>query len=174
MRDDNIDRLLQTSLAAIPACLGLFAFLNNVTDWNGSVTRVVYPLLSMAENSAAATQGWRALESRVSADICYGFVTLLELIMGLLAGYGAFIMVRSRQNMVAFARGKRLVGRACMLGVFIYCFIFFVIGGDWFLAWKNENLLFLQGDALNYALVLTIVLVLLRGAGARAEATHPD
>ena len=162
MGDRYIDRLLQTGLAFIPACLGLFAFFNNITHWEGTVERVVYPLLSMTGNSAESTQGWRAINSRFLAEISYGVVTSLELIMGLLALYGAIIMGSScKKDMPFFQKGTRLVCRACLLGIIIYCFIFFTIGGDWFLAWKNENLLFLQGDALNYALGLTIVFLLL-------------
>ena len=156
------DRILQTGLALVPACLGLFAFLNNVTDWEGTVERVVYPLLSMTGSNTEAAQGWRAINSPLMADICYGVVTSLELVVGLLALSGVIIMGRAcNNNLPAFHKGSRLVRRACQLGIIIYCLIFFTIGGDWFLAWKNENLIFLQGDALNYAMVLTIVFLFL-------------
>ena len=162
MHDRVIDRILQTSLALVPACLGLFAFINNITDWEGTVERVVYPLLSMTGNGAESTHGWRAINNPVMADVFYGVVTSLELVVGLLALYGAIIMGRTcNKDLPTFHKGSRLVRRACQLGIIIYCFIFFTIGGDWFLAWKNENLIFLQGDALNYAMVLTIVFLIL-------------
>ncbi len=156
-------RILQTALAFVPACMGLFAFLNNVTDWTGTMERVTFPLLSMAGNAASEPQGWRAVGSPMLAHLAYGFVVALEWLMGLLAGYGAVGMIRHCNGSLAeFRRHSHWVCLACLLGAFIYCFIFFTIGGDWFLAWKNENLLFLQGDSLNYAAVLAIVFLYLR------------
>ncbi|MCY4341774.1 MAG: DUF2165 family protein [Gammaproteobacteria bacterium] len=157
------NRILQTALAFVPVCMGLFAFLNNVTDWNGTMERVTFPLLSMEGNTASDTQGWRAAGSPALAHLTYGFVIALELLMGLLAAFGAVGMIRHRKGSLAdFRRSGHWVGLACLLGAFIYCFIFFTIGGDWFLAWKNENLLFLQSDSLNYAAVLAIVFLYLR------------
>ena len=157
------NRLLQTGLALIPACLGLFAFINNVSDWHGTVERMVLPLLSMADNVAADTQGWRALDIRFLAHLAYGFVTLLELCMGLMAAYAVIGMARHcRSTFAKFRQYSHIACLACMFGAFIYCFIFFTIGGDWFLSWKNENLQFLQGDSLNYATVLVIVFLCLR------------
>ena len=154
---------MQTALAFVPACLGLLAFLNNVTDWAGTMERFTLPLLSMAGNTASETQGWRAVGSPMLAHLAYGFVTALELVMGLIAAYGAIGMIRHRNSSLAeFRRYSHFVRLACLLGAFIYCFIFFTIGGDWFLAWKNEDLLFLHGDSLNYATVLVIVFLYLR------------
>jgi len=159
----RLSRILQIALAFVPACMGLFAFLNNVTDWNGTMERVTFPLLSMAGNTASETQGWRAVGSPTLAHLTYGFVIALELGMGLIAAYGAVGMIRRRNGPAAeFRRYSHAVCLACLLGAFIYCFIFFTVGGDWFLAWKNADLLFLQGDSLNYAAVLAIVFLYLR------------
>ena len=156
-------RVLQTALAFVPMCLGLFAFLNNVTDWNGTMERVTFPLLSMAGNAASETQGWRAVGSPMLAHLAYGFVIALELGMGLIAACGVVGMIRHRNGSFAdFRRHSHVVCLACLLGALIYCFIFFTVGGDWFLAWKNEDLLLLQGDSLNYATVLAIVFLYLR------------
>ena len=158
-----LSRILQTALAFVPFCLGLFAFLNNVTDWTGTMERFTLPLMSMAGNAASETQGWRSVGSPMLAHLEYGFVTTLELAMGLLATYGAVGMIRHCNGSSAeFRRHSRVVCLACMLGALIYCLIFFTVGGDWFLAWKNEELLFLQGDSLNYATVLAIVFLYLR------------
>ena len=161
-RSFYLGRILQTGLAFIPACMGILAFINNITDWNGTMDRVVLPLLSMVDNEAYASQGWRAVNGQLFAGIIYGFVTTLELLMGLVAAYGAGGMIRCRNSpFTGFRKFRDIVCLACMLGVFIYCFIFFTVGGDWFLAWKNDSLLFLQGDSLNYAMVLAIVFLCL-------------
>lgn len=158
-----LSRILQTALAFVPLCLGLFAFLNNVTDWNGTMERFTFPLMSMTGNAASETQGWRSVGSPMLAHLTYGFVITLELAMGLIAAYGAVGMIRRCNGSPAeFRRYRHVVCLACLLGAFIYCFIFFTVGGDWFLAWKNEDLLFLQEDSLNYAAVLAIVFLCLR------------
>ena len=157
------NRLLQTGLALIPACLGLLAFINNVTHWHDTMQRVVWPLLSMTDNASGITQGWRALDITFLAHLAYGFVTSLELCMGLIAAYAVTGMARHcRSTFVEFRRYSHIACLACMFGVFIYCFIFFTVGGDWLLSWKNEDLLFFQGDSLNYATVLIIVFLCLR------------
>lgn len=155
-------RLLQTGIAFVPVCLGVFAFINNITDWTGTIARVVSPLLTMEGNAAYKTQGWRAIDVQFLTSVIYGFVTLLELFMGLIAAYGAIGMIRYRKSSCSeFRKYSYIVCLACLLGALIYCFIFFTVGGDWFLSWKNENLLFIQGDSLNYALVLMIVFLFL-------------
>ncbi|MEO0998556.1 MAG: DUF2165 family protein [Pseudomonadota bacterium] len=60
-----------------------------------------------------------------------------------------------------FQRGMRTVKTACMLGFFVYGFLFFTVGGDWFLAWQNPDLIGLQKDAVNYGLMVVLTYVLL-------------
>ena len=172
MHDSRIfylKRILQISLAFIPACMGILAFTNNITDWNGTMDRVVLPLLSMVDNKAYLTQGWRAVNGQLLPGIIYGFVTALELLMGLVAACGAIGMIWYRNHpFTEFRKFRNIACLACMLGVFIYCFIFFTLGGDWFLSWKNEDLLFLQGDSLNYATVLAIVFLCLHFSAEEA------
>lgn len=165
-----IGRLLQTGIAFVPVCLGIFAFINNITDWNGTMDRVVSPLLTMTGNAAYETQGWRAIDAPFLTNVIYGLVTTLELLVGLIAAYGIVGMLRRRNSPYSeFRKYSYIVCLACLLGALIYCFIFFTVGGDWFLAWKNENLLFLQGDSLNYATVLAIVFLFLYFSVEQAE-----
>lgn len=157
-----VSRLLQTCLAFVPVCLGIFSFINNITDWHGTTDRVVSPLLTMAGNAAYEMQGWRAIDVPFLTNMIYGLVTTLELLVGLIAAYGAVGMIRHRKSSYSeFYQYSCFVCLACLLGAWIYCFIFFTVGGDWFLSWKNENLQFLQGDSLNYALVLAVVFLFL-------------
>lgn len=157
-------RLLQIGLAGVPACLGIFAFINNVTDWSGTVENVLTPLFSMTDNHQPySSQSWRAIGGQFFPNLAYGIVTALETLMGLIAAYGAVGMIRCYNNPgLEFRKFKHIVCMACMLGAFIYCFVFYTVGGDWFLAWKSSNLGYIQTSSLNYALALTVVFLFLR------------
>ena len=161
------DRVLAILLAIIPMGMGLLAFLNNLSDWSHSVHEVVTPLVTMEALRDAPQFRWRAIASAL-APVCYGFVTTFELTVGIVAAVGVGSMLRKFSGPYAdFAASSRIAQRACTLGAFTWLIFFFVIGGDWFLAWKNKNLLFVQSDSLMYAAAATIVLFALRATESR-------
>ncbi len=164
-----LDRLLFCALALIPACIGLFAFLNNLSGWAETVQRMVYPMLTMEGTFGNPYQTWRAVDSLAFANAAYVAVFSLEGVFGLLALAGAFAMLRSlKAPDEHFQRGMRTVKTACMLGFFVYGFLFFTVGGDWFLAWQNPDLVGLQKDAVNYGLMVVLTYVLLDSRMRRA------
>jgi|GEM_PF-4669477 len=159
----TVDRILVILLALIPAALGVFAFMNNITDWSGSVERVAYPLVSMQGADVNAAQKWRAIDSPLFANGVYLIIITMELATGLWALRGVIGLVGGvNAPSPHFLKYTIMVKRAAILGAIIYCLLFFTIGGDWFLAWKNDSLDFLQRDSLNYATVFTIVVLLIR------------
>ncbi|MEO0998557.1 MAG: DUF2165 family protein [Pseudomonadota bacterium] len=85
-----MDRLLLSALALIPACIGLFAFLNNLSGWSETVQRMVYPMLNMQGTFGNPYQTWRAVDSLAFANAAYVAVFSLEGVFGLLALAGAF------------------------------------------------------------------------------------
>jgi predicted small integral membrane protein len=162
-----IDRVLAVLLAIIPMGIGFLAFLNNISDWSHSVHEVVSPLLTMEAMRESPEFHWRAFAPAL-APLCYGLVTTVELTVGIVASVGVGSMLRGFSAPYAdFAAGSRIAQRACTLGVIVWLTFFFVIGGDWFLAWKNKNLLFIQSDSLMYAAAATIVLFALRATESR-------
>jgi predicted small integral membrane protein len=163
----TIDRVLAIVLAIIPAGMGFLAFLNNLSDWTHSVNEVVTPLVTMEALRDAPQFHWRALPAGV-APVCYGFVTTFELTVGIVAAAGIASMLRKFSAPYAeFAASSRIAQRACTLGACTWLIFFFVIGGDWFLAWKNQKLLFIQSDSLMYAAAATVVLFALRATESR-------
>jgi predicted small integral membrane protein len=162
-----IDRVLAILLAIIPMGMGFLAFLNNLSDWSHSVHEVVTPLVTMEALRDAPQFHWRAFVPAL-APVCYGFVTTLELTVGIVAAVGVGSMLRKFSAPYAdFAASSRIAQQACTLGAFTWLIFFFVIGGDWFLAWKNKSLLFIQSDSLMYAAAATIVLFALRATETR-------
>lgn len=173
MRDqklhDRFDRVLLIGLALIPACMGIFAFLNNLSGWEETVLRMVYPMISMQETFGNPAQTWRAIDSMLFANVVYAVIFVIEGIFGLLALYGAVSMIRKHgQPDDGFTNGIRIVKTACMLAVLVYGLFFFTIGGDWFLAWQSPNLIALQKDAVNYGVVIILVYIILDAHSRRA------
>lgn len=162
-----IDRVLAILLAIIPMGMGFLAFLNNLSDWSHSVREVVTPLLTMEALRDSPEFHWRAFAGAL-APVCYGVVTTVELTVGIVAAVAVGSMLHKFSAPHAdFAAASRIAQRACTLGVITWLTFFFVIGGDWFLAWKNKNLLFIQSDSLMYAAAATIVLFALRATESR-------
>jgi predicted small integral membrane protein len=163
----TIDRVLAILLAMVPMGMGLLAFLNNLSDWSHSVREVVTPLVTMEALRDAPQFHWRSIASAL-APVCYGFVTTFELTVGIVAAVGIVGMLRKFSAPLAeFTASSHIAQRACTLGAFTWLIFFFVIGGDWFLAWKNKNLLFMQSDSLMYAAAATVVLFALRATESR-------
>jgi predicted small integral membrane protein len=164
---DAIDRTFAILLAAIPMGMGLLAFLNNVSGWTRSVHEVITPLLTMEALRDSPQMSWRAFSPRL-APFCYVFVSIFELTVGIVAAIGVGSMLRKfRAPRADFVAGIRIAQRACTLGVITWLLFFFVVGGDWFLAWKNKNLLFIQSDSLMYVGAATFVLIALLATEAR-------
>jgi predicted small integral membrane protein len=163
----TIDRVFAILLATIPMGMGFLAFLNNISDWSHSVHEVITPLLTLDALRDAPQFSWRAFPARL-APACYGFVTTIELTVGIVALAGVIAMLRQFEAATDdFISACRIAQRACTLGVITWLSFFFVLGGDWFLAWKSKNLLFIQSDSLMYVAAATFVLIALRATEAR-------
>ena len=159
---EKVDRGLLIAIALIPACMGLFAFLNNLTGWNETVARMVQPMFSMEGTFGNPAQTWRAIDSMAFANVSYFAVFSIEGLFGLLALAGIASMLRDFSRPAAeFARGVRLVKSACIIAIFVYGFLFFTVGGDWFLAWQNPDLGGLQKDAVNYGITVALAYIVL-------------
>jgi predicted small integral membrane protein len=162
-----IDRALTVLLATLPMGMGLLAFLNNISDWNHSIHEVAQPMVTMEALRDSPQFNWRALPGTF-VPFCYGFVVTIELAVGIVGSIGVGRMLRRFTAPRAdFIACSRIAQRACTLGVITWLLFFFVIGGDWFLAWKSKSLLFIQSDSLMYAGASTFTLIALRATEAR-------
>lgn len=163
----TIDRVFAVLLAMIPMGMGFLAFVNNISDWSHSVHDVITPLLTLDALRDAPQFSWRAFPAHL-VPVCYGFVTTIELTVGVVALVGVIAMLRQFGAATAdFIVACRIAQRACTLGVITWLSFFFVVGGDWFLAWKTKDLLFIQSDSLMYVAAATFVLIALRATEAR-------
>ena len=161
------DRTLAVLLTCIPMCMGVLAFTNNMADWTGTLSHVITPLLTLEALRDMPQFSWRALPA-AWAPVCYGFVTSIELVVGIVA-FGAIVAMlrRFRAPTAPFIDACQWAQRSCTLGIVTWLFFFFVVAGDWFLAWRSANLIGIQRDSLMYAAATTFVLIALRATEAR-------
>src|ERR1017187_6406561 len=111
-----IDRVFAVLLALIPMGMGLLAFVNNISDWNHSVVEVITPLLTLTGLRDAPQFSWRAFPSGL-VPVCYGFVTSIELTVGIVALVSVATMLRKfRAAPADFIAACRIAQRACTLG----------------------------------------------------------
>ena len=161
------DRTLAVLLTCIPMCMGVLAFTNNMADWTGTLSHVITPLLTLEALRDMPQFSWRALPA-AWAPACYVFVTSIELVVGLVAFVAVVTMLRRfRAPTTRFVDACQVAQRACTLGTITWLFFFFVVAGDWFLAWRSASLIGVQRDSLMYAAAATFVLIALRATEAR-------
>ena len=154
-------------LTCIPMCMGVLAFTNNMADWTGTLSHVIRPLLALEALRDMPQFSWRALPA-AWAPACYVFVTSIELVVGLVAFVAVVTMLRRfRAPTTRFVDACHVAQRACTLGTITWLFFFFVVAGDWFLAWRSASLIGVQRDSLMYAAAATFVLIALRATEAR-------
>jgi len=161
------DRTLAVLLACIPMCMGMLAVTNNMTDWTGTLSHVITPLLTLEALRDLPQFSWRALPA-AWAPACSMFVTIFELAVGLVA-FGAVVTMlrRFRAPTMRFVDACQIAQRACTLGTITWLFFFFIVAGDWFLAWRSASLIGVQRDGLMYAAAVTLALIALRATEAR-------
>lgn len=160
---DMFDRTLgytQTLIALIPAALGILAFINDITGYSGTIAHVVHPILCMEKTFGIPAQSWRAMCYLPFTHAASVLVMLLELAMGLLALWGAYLMGRAVPlGRTAMRPGIALVSLACLIGFIIWVGGFYVILGDWFLAWQDETLNDVRLDGAVYGAVVMLCLI---------------
>ena len=163
----TIDRTLAVLLSCIPMCMGILAFVNNMADWNGTLAHVVVPLVTLESLRDVPNFSWRALPASW-APMSYLGVTTVELVVGFVALAAVITMLRRfRATTTAFVDACQIAERACTLGAITWLLFFFVMAGDWFMAWRNPSLVGVQRDSLMYAGAAVFVLIALRATEAR-------
>lgn len=160
-------RITKVLIALIPAFLGLFALLNNISDYRGTLDNVLYPIMCMTDTFDNPAQTWRKI---CSVPLLHGiFISVigLETVIGGLGCYGVYRMARAvRAAPAEFMAACRVTSLACLLGILVWGLGFFVIIGDWFLAWQGGFKPF-RTDGLVYSGMMVICLIAVNYADER-------
>ena len=154
-------RLALIVMALFPALWGLLGFLNDATDFNGTVNNAVRPMIEMNNTYNNPWQTWRAITAPWAAPVGLTIIMTTEGIAGILATIGIVNMVLNfRGGAAAFAKGKAFMILGCLAAILVWGIGFMVVAGDWFLAWeRSKEPLGTQSGAMIYFLPCALALI---------------
>jgi predicted small integral membrane protein len=156
-----VKRLALIVMALFPALWGLIGDLNNATDFSGTATNAVAPMIAMTNTYGNPLQSWRAITSPSAAKAGLVLIMTAETGAGVFGAVGVIIMLANlRGSAAAFARGKAWMILSCLFGILVWGIGFMVVAGDWFLAWQaKQDPLSTQLGAMIYFLPCALALI---------------
>jgi predicted small integral membrane protein len=157
----TVSRLALIVMALFPALWGLLGFLNDATDFNGTVNNAVRPMIEMNNTYNNPWQTWRAITAPWAAPVGLVIIMTTEGIAGVLGTIGIVTMVFNfRAGAAAFAKGKAFMILGCLEAILVWGIGFMVVAGDWFLAWeRSKDPLGTQAGAMIYFLPCALALI---------------
>lgn len=160
-----VARLFQLGLALIPAFEGLLAVVNDIEGAKSTLQSVIIPLFSMQTVQPEFIDSWRAIHASGLQIFAYFFLVGFEGLVGVFAIIGLIKMLKNfTHDHIVFIQAQTWVRAACMLGILIWGFGFFVMGSDFFLAWQSSAAALggFQTGGLDYALMMFIPYLLFK------------
>lgn len=130
----------QIAVLILPALLGIFGFLNNVSGWQGTVNFAIKPLLAMDGTYDIYWQKIRAVDSLLISKIALFGITATETAVGVLNATAIVLMIKNFNNPQKYNTAKNFAFVGCALGVLVWGAGFIAIAGDFFLAWQSGGL----------------------------------
>jgi predicted small integral membrane protein len=148
-------------MALFPALWGVLGDLNNVTDFNGTASNAVRPLIQMTNTYGNPWQTWRAITAPWAAPVGLAVIMAVETAAGILGVISIVVMLANiRGSAAAFAKGRVWMILSCLAAILVWGVGFMVVAGDWFLAWEaNKDPLSTQLGAMIYFLPCAIALI---------------
>ena len=135
---------------------GFFSLLNNIHDYPQVIDSFIRPLFVMGKVPDKFSWYRHLPDISVLLKVTYLIMIFLEATIALIASIAIYHWFRGQT-----AKALRLGQLATLWGIVFWSIGFFLIGGDWFLSWKQDSLKYLQADALRYIQLMFIFYVLL-------------
>jgi predicted small integral membrane protein len=156
-----VKRLALIVMALFPALWGLIGDLNNATDFKGTATNAVAPLIAMTNTYGNPLQTWRAITAPWAGEAGLALIMAAETAAGVFGAISVIIMIANlRGSAAAFARGKAWMILSCLFAILVWGVGFMVVAGDWFLAWQaKQDPLSTQLGAMIYFLPCALALI---------------
>ena len=131
-------RLAKAIAVGFFGMLVLLAALDNIFDYDTSFPYVEH-VLSMDTVQEETTLKWRAVHSKSLQHGAFALIIVAELVSGVLCLMSAVQLLRTRNDLKAFQRKKRLAVIGLSVGLTLFFFGFYVIGAEWFVSWQSER-----------------------------------
>ena len=122
-------------------CFGLMALLaglDNIIDYDSNFPYVQH-VLSMDTVFEESTLKSRAIRSEPAHVAAFASIIAAELVCAVLCLWSAVQLFRTREDPIAFQRQKRFGVVGLTVGLLLWFFGFYVIGGEWFVSWQSER-----------------------------------
>lgn len=130
-------RIAKTLLILVVASWGLVAALQNLVDWQGTLS-AVGAATSMATFEGGA-ESWQASSNNVLIWLGALFIVISKIVSGGLCLVGSTQMWRARRaNTTEFQRSKQLALSGCAVSLFMLFGGFVVIAETWFELWRSD------------------------------------
>lgn len=163
-----LTRISKVAALATYGLVALLAGFDNIVDSGSNLPYVVH-VLSMDTVFENTTLRWRAITSPVAHRVAFGGIVATELTIGALSLWSAALLGRSVRDPDVFNERKRAGVLGLLLGLALWFFGFYAIGGEWFLSWQST-----QWNSTGVGLQLTVlILVLLVFLTSRDSEEHP-
>lgn len=134
--------MLKLSKISLVFMIGIFAllvFYNNVVDYDTNFNYVQH-VLSMDTIFGNQTLISRAITSSRLHHICYCFIIIIELFIGVFCTFGSIQLFLARKSpMKDFLKAKSFANIGLVLGFGLWFFAFTTIGAEWFQMWRSNE-----------------------------------
>ena len=132
----NTLNMCKTVMVALVASYITMVFFNNVTDYSTNLSYVRH-VMTMDSLPQGSSHHWRSIHLPLLHHAAYLFIIILQLLSSALCwkGFLQFLRHTNRESVIS-ARQIASLGLVLAFGVWFGGF--FVIGGEWFLAWQTS------------------------------------
>ncbi|MFK0569659.1 DUF2165 family protein [Endozoicomonas sp.] len=129
-------RTCKTILVALVATYVSMAFLNNITDYSTNLSYIRH-VMTMDSVPGDSRHLWRSVQMPLLHHTAYLLIIILQLLSSVLCWKG-FLKMLKINNSKYFLCGKQTSTIGLIMTFGIWFGGFFVIGGEWFLAWQTQ------------------------------------
>ena len=119
-------------MTALVALYISLVVLNNVLIPETNLNYVRH-VMTMDTLSGADEHAWRAISAPWLHSVSFILIIILEGVSAVLCWLGIWRMLQNRH----FEKGKAMATVGLTLALVIWFGVFFVLGGEWFLAWQT-------------------------------------
>ncbi|WP_419833268.1 DUF2165 family protein [Endozoicomonas atrinae] len=131
----NTLNMCKTVMVALVASYITMVFFNNVTDYSTNLSYIQH-VMTMDSLPQDSSHHWRSIQLPQLHHVAYLFIIILQLLSSALCwkGFLQFLRHTNRESVIS-ARQTSSLGLVLAFGIWFGGF--FVIGGEWFLAWQT-------------------------------------
>ncbi len=153
----GILKMCKMIMVALVASYITMVFFNNVTDYSTNLNYIQH-VMTMDALPQDSPHHWRSIQTPLLHHTAYLFIIILQLLSSALCwkGFLQFLRHTDRESVIS-ARQTSNLGLVLAFGIWFGGF--FVIGGEWFLAWQTPWGALASASRIMIAVGLTLIFI---------------